>query len=107
MAAQMPIVRRDRKVTLPMDRFSLEILERTVKLAIEAMPPDENPRLVPCVVTILDFIKLPDPAGHMTLWSAVTELSEIARVNCQFLIAARLAPIARQLGERSRSSDVA
>jgi hypothetical protein len=43
-----------------MDRFSLEILERTVKLAIEAMPPDENPRLVPCVVTILDYIKFPD-----------------------------------------------
>ena len=90
-----------------MDRFSLEILERTVKLAIEAMPPDENPRLIPCVVTILDYIKFQDPTDQMTLRSAVTELSEIARVNCQFLIATRLAPIARQLAERGPSSDVA
>ena len=103
----MPGCAQGQKGYIAMDRFSLEILDRTVKLAIEAMPPDENPRLVPCVVTILDFIKLPAPSDHLDLWSAVTELSEIARVNCQFLIAARLAPIARQLGERSQNSDVA
>ena len=71
MAVQMPVVRRDRKVT-SMDRFSIEILERTVKLAIEAMPPDENPRLVPCVVTILDYIKLPDPAGRSATAASVS-----------------------------------
>lgn len=90
-----------------MDRFSLEILERTVQLAIEAMPPDENPRLVECAVTILDYTKSPESVGDRTLSAALTELLEISRTNCQFLIAARLAPIVRQLCERSRNSDVA
>ncbi|HEY2384214.1 MAG TPA: hypothetical protein VGK48_23825 [Terriglobia bacterium] len=90
-----------------MDRFSLEILERTVQLAIEAMPPDENPRLVECVVTILDYIKSPEAADERTLLPALTELLELARANHQFLIAARLAPIVRQLCERGRNSDVA
>ena len=90
-----------------MDRFSIEILERTLQLAIEAMPPDENPRLVDCVVTILDYIKLPDSVDERTFLSALTELLELSRTNCQFLIAARLVPIVRQLHERARNADVA
>ena len=82
-----------------MDRFSLEILERTAELAIDAMPPEQNPRVVACVTTIRDYIELPNAADEGTLHRAVIELLEIARLNCQFLIAARLEPIARQLGQ--------
>ena len=87
-----------------MDRFSLEILERTVELAVEAMPPEENPRIVACVTAIRDYIESPHPAYEKTVSAAVIELSEIARMNSYFLIAARLAPIAQQLsGMASRA----
>lgn len=90
-----------------MDRFSLEILERTVLLAIEAMPPDENPRIVDCAVTILDYVASPQLVADTAVHAAVLELAEIARANYQFLISARLAPIARQLGGTGRNSSVA
>lgn len=90
-----------------MDRFSLEILERTVLLAIEAMPPDENPRIVECAATILDYVESPHAVPEAAVLAAVVELAEIARGHYQFLISARLAPIARQLGGAGRNSSVA
>ena len=90
-----------------MDRFSLEILERTAELAIDAMPPEQNPRVVACVIAIRDYIEFPNAAYEKTLQTAVIELLEIARLNCRFLIASRLAPIARQLGAGRNDSDVA
>jgi len=79
------------------DRFSQEILERTIELAIEAMPPDKNPRAALCVKTILAYIESPDAHDEQTVRTAVIELMQIARQNGLFFIAARLAPIAHQL----------
>ena len=90
-----------------MDLFSLEILERTLELAVEAMPPEHNPRVVVCVIAIRDYIHSPFPIHKKALSAAILELLEIARSNCQFLIAARLAPIARQLSEPGGKSGVA
>ena len=90
-----------------MDRFSLEILERTVLMAIEAMAPDENPRIVECAVTILDYVALPQVAAEADLYAALVELADIARANGQYLISARLAPIARELGGTSPNSNAA
>lgn len=90
-----------------MDLFSLEILERTVDLAVQAMPPEQNPRVVACVTAIRDYIQAPDPLYERTVQPAVLELLEIARLNGQFHIAARLVPIARQLGDAGGKSGVA
>jgi hypothetical protein len=90
-----------------MDRFSLEILERTVELTIEAIPPEQNPRVVACIGAIQDYIGSPNLVFERNLRPALLELSEIARSNCEFLIAARLASIRRQLNEHREDSDVA
>jgi hypothetical protein len=88
-----------------MDRCSLEILERTVELAIEAMPPSENPSVAVCMNAIVAHIESPSTKDEEALRDAVTELMETARLNCHFLIAARLARIAHQLGGFSNKSD--
>ncbi|HEY2384239.1 MAG TPA: hypothetical protein VGK48_23950 [Terriglobia bacterium] len=90
-----------------MDLFSVEILDRTVELAVDAMPPDQNPRVAACVIAIREYIESPNPLYERALQRAVLELLEIARLNCQFLIAARLAPIARRLSEPGGQSGVA
>jgi hypothetical protein len=90
-----------------MDRFSIVILERTVELATEAMPPDQDPRVAECVRTILEYIESPNSGYDKELHHAVNALLGIARENCQFLIAARLSPIAQHLGEVFGKSDVA
>jgi hypothetical protein len=90
-----------------MDRFSIVILERTVELATEAMPPDQDPRVAECVSVIRQYIESPNSDYDKKLHYAVTALLGIARENCQFLIAARLSPIASQLGETFGKSDVA
>lgn len=90
-----------------MDGFSLEILQRTVDLALDAIPPDETPNIIGCVITIRDYVKSPDAIDERELLSAILELLEIARSKSQFLIAARLSPIARQLRGRYGKLDVA
>ena len=90
-----------------MDRFSLEILERTVELTIESIPPERNPRVVACIAVIQDYIEFPNLVFERNLRPALLELYEIARSNCEFLIAARLASITRQLNEHREDSDVA
>ena len=90
-----------------MDRFSLVILERTVELATEVMPADKDPRIAASVSVIRQYIASPDSEYGKELYYAVNALLGIARENRQFLIVARLSPIAGQLGETLGKSDVA
>ena len=78
----------DRKVT-KMDLFSIEVLKRTVELAIKAMPPEVNPSVGACATAIRDFIDSPISTNLKGLQAAVTELLNLARSNGQFFIAAR------------------
>jgi hypothetical protein len=80
-----------------MDRFSLEILERTIELAIESMPPADNPRVAACVGAILPYVKSPKADEEGTVQTALIELVQVSRLNGQFLIAARLSHIVNQL----------
>jgi hypothetical protein len=82
-----------------MGRISLDILQSTIDLAIEAMPPDDNPQIVDCAVTIRDYLRCPEKTGEQELLGAVLELLEIAELNYQFMLAARLSAIARGLRE--------
>jgi hypothetical protein len=90
-----------------MDRFSIVILERTLELATEAMPPEQDSRVAECVSAIQQYLESPNPEYDRDLHDAVTTLLGIARENSQFLIAARLSPIAQQLSEAFGKSDVA
>jgi hypothetical protein len=87
-----------------MGRISLAILQSTIDLAIEAMPPDGNPRIVECAVTIRDYLRCPEITGEQALLGAVVELQEIARMNYQFILAARLSTIARELRGENKDS---
>jgi hypothetical protein len=81
-----------------MDRFSIVILERTAELATEVMSPDHDPSVAECVSVIRQYVESPNPEYDKALRYAVITLFGIARQKCHFLIAARLSPIARQLG---------
>ena len=87
------------------DLFSLAILDRTVELAIEAMLPSQNPRAGACIKTIREFTLAPGSAADEMFKAAVRELTEIARTNRQFQIAARLDAIALQWA-KPRKSDL-
>jgi hypothetical protein len=90
-----------------MDAFSVVILERSVELAIEAMPPDQAPRVAECASTIRQYIESPNSEYDKELYYAVADLLRIARENRCFSIAARLSPIAQQLAETFVRNDVA
>ncbi len=87
-----------------MKGFSQLVLESTVDLAAKAMPADEDPRVDECVKTIRRYLDLgessPDSEYEykQELRPVVSALSDIALQHRQFLIAARLVEIARQLG---------
>jgi hypothetical protein len=84
-----------------MDAFSIVILERSVELAVEAMPPEQGPRVAECASTIRHYIESPNSAYDKELYRAVADLLRIARENRCFSIAARLSSIARQLAQTS------
>ncbi len=88
-----------------LDLFSLEILERTVELALDAMPPEGNPRVGACATAIRDCIQSLN-ADSKKLEAAVNQLLSIARSNGQFFIVARLLPIVRELAEDDREPGV-
>ncbi|PYS19082.1 MAG: hypothetical protein DMG17_03810 [Acidobacteria bacterium] len=85
-----------------MKGFSHFVLESTVDLAAKAMPPEEDPRVDECVKTIRRYLDLgeswPSSEYKQELRPVVSALSDIALQHRQFLIAARLGEIARQLG---------
>jgi|SwirhisoilCB1_FD_contig_71_4132078_length_574_multi_2_in_0_out_0_2 hypothetical protein len=80
-----------------MDRFSLEVLERTIELAVESMPPEDHPRVAACVGALLPYVKSPKADEEETVQTALIELVQVSRLNGQFLIAARLTHIVNQL----------
>ena len=84
-----------------MDRFSVAVLERTIELVAEAMPPDGDPSVADAVKVIQQYIEAPDRDDETDLRQAVNRLLEIVRQNHQFLIATRLSSIARRLDEKS------
>src|SRR5438105_2716447 len=100
------------KGELGMKGFSHFVLEYTLELATEAMPPDENPRVAESVKTIRRYLDLSAaqwPTGdyEKEIRRPLIELLDIALDRKQFLIAARLQDIARFLGENVGKADVA
>ena len=92
-----------------MKEFSHFVLEYTLELAINAMPPEENPRVANCIQVIRRYLdsNLAEASDYdRELRQPVIELMDIALQRRQFLIAARLQDIVRFLGETARS-DVA
>ena len=55
-----------------MDDFALIVLERTLELATERMPPNEKPRVAECVDVIRRYMKLiitePDSESERSLF---------------------------------------
>jgi hypothetical protein len=85
-----------------MKGFSDFVLESTVELAAEAMPPQEDPRVGECLDVIRRYLEsdtesLPNFEDQKKIQPVVIALLQIAVENRQFLIAARLQEIARQL----------
>ena len=85
-----------------MKSFSHFVLESTVELAAEAMPPQEDPRVGECLDVIRRYLEsdtesLPNFEDEKKIQPVVTALLQIAVEYRQFLIAARLQEIARQL----------
>jgi hypothetical protein len=90
-----------------MDKFSLIVLERTLELATEAMPPEEDSRVTKYAELIRHYIDSPNSENGKELERVVTELADLAYQNRQFLIAARLQDFTRQFRGSYGKSDVA
>jgi hypothetical protein len=95
-----------------MKGFSHFVLEYTLELATDAMPPEENPRVASCIQVIRQYLDLslaqwPDADYDKELRQPVIELMDIALQKRQFLIAARLQDIVRFLGDTTAKTDVA
>jgi len=75
-----------------MDRFSLVVLERTVELVAEAMPPKNDPGVADCLNVIQRYIEGATD-NEKELHDPVKRLLDAARENHQVLIAARLSSI--------------
>lgn len=90
-----------------MDRFSLKVLKNTVQFAIDAMLPNEDPRVVECVVTILDYADSPGFVTEDAVCAALCELGDLADSSQHFLISDRLALLARRVREEGLRSKAA
>ena len=82
--------------------FSHFVLESTVELAAEAMPPQEDPRVGECLEVIRRYLEsstesLLNSEDEKQIQPVVAALLKIAVEYRQFLIAGRLQEIARQL----------
>ena len=86
-----------------MDVFSFIVLENTLdELTTRATRCNENSRLEECVTVIRACMQLTamDPSNQdytQKLHHALTELSQIARQNGEYIVAARLKTIAHQV----------
>jgi hypothetical protein len=90
-----------------MDVFALEVLERTLELATDTMPPEQDPAVAAAVSVIRRSIESSDKQDRIDLHRGIMQLAERARENRQFLIAARLEAFAREIKEDHRSHDLA
>lgn len=96
-----------RKKVVNMDGFSLAVLERTLELVIDAMPPEYDADVAEGVNVIRRYIDSPTPQDSNQLHQAVMQLAKCAHDNREFLIAARLEAFLRDIAEDRRSHDVA
>jgi hypothetical protein len=82
--------------------FSRIVLESTLELAVEAMPPDRDARVTECVEVIhryLDRAEPSSPDDEEQIRSVVAALLDISLQHHQYLISGRLEEIALQLEE--------
>lgn len=89
------------------DQFSLQMMKNTVRFVIAAMLPSENPRIVDCVVTILDYVDSTEAVPEDAVCAAVLELEDLAHACQQSLIADRLSGFARQVRGNALNSKIA
>lgn len=90
-----------------MDGFSLAVLERTLELVIDAMPPEYNPDVAEGVNVIRRYIESPVFQEDVELHRAVMHLAKCAHDNREFLIATRLEAFVREMNAGRRNHDVA
>jgi hypothetical protein len=90
-----------------MDVFALAVLERTLELVIDAMPPEQDPEVAVAVNVIQRSIESSEYQDRAALKRSLLQLSKIAQENRQFLIAARLEAFVRDMNDGGRAHGVA
>jgi hypothetical protein len=85
-----------------MSGFSRIVLDHSVRLALEAIPPERDPRVAECARDIRRYIRWMADEGSVLdyrdhLRDAVSELSAIALMHRELSIASRLQDVAEQL----------
>ena len=85
-----------------MDVFALAVLERTLELVSDTMPPEQDPAIAVAVNVIRRSIESPDTQDRADLRRGIIQLARLAHENRQFLIAARLEAFAREMNQAGR-----
>ena len=73
-----------------MDVFAIAVLERTLELVGDTMPPEHDPAVAVAVNVIRRSLESADSQDLANLHRGIKQLSRLAHENRQFLIAARL-----------------
>jgi hypothetical protein len=89
-----------------MDGFALVVLERTLELVVDAMPPDQDPAVADGVNAIRRYLESPQAQNAASIQPVVMKLAGLAHDRRQFLIAARLEAFAREMHKSTRNPDV-
>jgi hypothetical protein len=90
-----------------MDVFALEVLERTLELAVDTMPPERDPAVAVAVDVIRRSIESSNSEDRADLYQGMSQLAKLALENRQFLIAARLKAFVQEMKAERLGHDVA
>jgi len=90
-----------------MDIFALAVLERTLELVSDTMPPEQDPAVAGAVNVIRRSMESSDTQDRPELRRSILQLARLAHQSRQFLIAARLEAFAKEMNEGGRGHDVA
>ena len=81
----------------------MAVLERTLELVGDTMPPEQDPAVAVAVNVIRRSMESPDLQDQADLHRGVIQLARLAHENRQFLIAARLEAFAKEMNATQRS----
>jgi hypothetical protein len=85
-----------------MDVFAQAVLERTLELVSDTMPPEQDPAVAVAVNVIRRSMESADTQARADLHRGILQLARLAHESRQFLIAARLEAFAREMNGAGR-----